>query len=530
MKRYIKNILPAAALLLSAGLTSCVGDLDVTPIDPTKNTTLDPIALFNMCYANFAVEGVDGPGSTNVAAKDPGTTGLVREYFNINELTTDEAICSWADDGVATMNTNEYDAGNSFIAIYYNRLYSGISVCNQYLSAASDIDATRTAEVRFIRALEFYLAMDAFGNIPLPTTITTDKPMQKKRAEVYAWLESELLEIEPLLSAPAPKTAADTGYGRVDKAAAWMLLSRLYLNAEVYTGTPQWAKAALYAKKVIDSSYQLYTTSSAGYSAYRKLFMGDNGQNGAAVEAIFPILQQGNRTAAYGCTTFLTASTHSSDMNSNGTNGTWGGNRARKDLVQKFFPNNDAPSGETSAVLTAAGDDRALFWSKGRTLEIGSVDDVKTFKKGFSVTKFTNIKSDGSDATDTGFSDADFFFFRKAEAYLTYAEATARQNGGNATTEGIAYINLLRSRAHATTKTSYTLRDILDERSREFYFEGLRRTDLIRYGYFGGDNTYLWSWKGGVVAGRSFKATRNIFPLPESDLSVNRNLSQNPGY
>ena len=248
MKRYIKNILPAAALLLSAGLTSCVGDLDVTPIDPTKNTTLDPIALFNMCYATFAVEGVDGPGSTNVAAKDPGTTGLVREYFNINELTTDEAICSWADDGVATMNTNEYDAGNTFIAIYYNRLYSGISVCNQYLSAASDIDATRTAEVRFIRALEFYLAMDAFGNIPLPTTITTDTPMQKKRAEVYAWLESELLEIEPLLSAPAPKTAADAGYGRVDKAAAWMLLSRLYLNAEVYTGTPQWAKAALYAK------------------------------------------------------------------------------------------------------------------------------------------------------------------------------------------------------------------------------------------------------------------------------------------
>ena len=172
MKRFIKNIFPAAALTLCVGLSSCIGDLDVSPIDPNSNIQLNPERLFNMCYANFGIEGLNGPGSSTVTAQDAGTTGLVRQYFNVNELTTDEAICAWGDKGVATMNTNEYDASNMFIALYYNRLYSGISVCNQYLKEASDVDATRTAEVRFIRALHFYLAMDAFGNITLPLTIS----------------------------------------------------------------------------------------------------------------------------------------------------------------------------------------------------------------------------------------------------------------------------------------------------------------------------------------------------------------------
>ena len=154
MKRYIKNIIPSAVLLLSMGFSSCIGDLDVTPIDPNKNMDLDPEALFNMCYANFALEGVEWPGKANIAAD-------------------------------------------------YNRLYSGISVCNQYLTVAADVDATRTAEIRFIRALQFYLAMDAFGNIPVPTMISNEKPVQETQAQVYAWLEKELLEIEPLMSQPS---------------------------------------------------------------------------------------------------------------------------------------------------------------------------------------------------------------------------------------------------------------------------------------------------------------------------------------
>ena len=216
-------------------------------------------------------------------------------------------------------------------------------------------------------------------------------------------------------------------------------------------------------------------------------------------------------------------------MPDHGISGVWAGNRARRELVQKFFPGTP-PTGTTNDILTAAGDKRALFYAKDRTLEISNTDAIKDFKKGYSVVKFTGIKSDGSPVTDTGHADTDFFFFRVAESYLAYAEATARLNGGNATTQGIAYLNELRKRSGAAELRGFSLREILNERSREFYFEGQRRTDLIRYGYFGGDNTYMWSWKGGTPNGRTFDVRRNIFPLPASDLSVNPNLKQNPGY
>ena len=180
--------------------------------------------------------------------------------------------------------------------------------------------------------------------------------------------------------------------------------------------------------------------------------------------------------------------------------------------------------------MNAAGDKRALFFAVDRTLEIPNDAAIKDFKKGYSVVKFTGIKSDGSPATDSKYVDTDFFFFRVAEAYLAYAEATARLNGGTATTQGIAYLNELRKRSGAADLRGFSLREILNERSREFYFEGQRRTDLIRYGYFGGDNNYMWSWKGGAPNGRTFDVRRNIFPLPVSDLSVNPNLKQNPGY
>lgn len=526
MKRYMKMIAPMAAFVLTLGTTSCTKDLDVTPIDPNKNTELNVASLFNMCYANFALEG-DGPGNANIAAEDGGTAGLVRQYFNANELTTDEAICAWGDPGVTTLNTNEQDASNMMVSIYYNRLYYGISICNQYIEAAGSVDETQTAEIRFLRAMQLYLAMDAYGNIPLATAVTPEKPDQKNQAEMYEWLETELLEIEPSLSEPKAKTSSDANYGRVDKAAVWMLLSRLYLNAEVYTGTAQWAKAAEYAQKVINSDYKLYTSAKNGYSAYAQLFMGDNSDNGSSVEAIFPVLQQGNATAGYGCTFFLMAGCWKDDMTSNGTNGNWQGNRARPDLIAKFFPNNDAPNVTSADMPTAAGDDRALFWGQDRTLDVTSIGE---FTNGFSVTKFNNIYSNGGTATRTDFPDTDFFFFRKAEAYLTLAEALARQNGGSTTSEGVAAINALRARANATQRSGYSLSDICDEWSREFYFEGLRRTTLIRFNRFGGNTGYTWQWKGGAKNGRNFSKERNLMPLPSSDLSINEKLVQNPGY
>jgi len=538
MKSYIKNMIPAALLLLGMGFSSCTGDLDVEPIDPNLNSTVDVRALFNKCYACLATQGNGGAdGDSDVSGFDGGSITFIRQMWNVNELPTDEAICSWGDPGIPEYNYATWTSSHQMMTAFYNRIYISIAICNQYLDVCADYDATMTAEVRFLRALFYFYALDTFGNVPFTDHVTSEKPQQYSQAQLYAWIEEELLNnVEPNLSDPAPKKSSDSGYGRVDKAAAWMLLARLYLNAEVYTGTAQWANAETYAQKVINSGYSLNTSTVNGWSAYQMLFMGDNGENGASCEAIIPILYQGDTTTAWGGTLFLMASTFQGDMHpirgdestTNGTDALWAGNRARPDLVQKFFTGTP-PNVASYDMVEEAGDDRAIFWGLSRTLNI---EDASDFNCGFSVAKFLNIYATTGATTGTNAThpDADFFLMRVAEAYLAYAEASAHLNGGCADGQGISYLNALRTRANAATKAAYTLDDICDEWSREFYFEGRRRSDLVRFGKFGGNTGYNWQYKGGTYAGRTIDAYRNIYPIPDDDLSSNGNLVQNPGY
>ena len=376
------------------------------------------------------------------------------------------------------------------------------------------------AEARFLRALYYYYAMDLFGNVPFITTNSLENAPQAKRSEVFTFIENELLGTEDskgcIEDMADPKTNT---YGRADKATAWVLLARLYLNAKVYTGTAQWEKAAEYAEKAMKSAYTLCPT-------YKLLFMGDNNVNGAQDEVLLPILQDGIDTQNYGGSLFLIASTHKDDMGSIGTSENWAGNRARPDFVAKFFPNGDAPAVTTAEMVAAAGDDRALLWGKDRTL---SVDDVADFASGYSVAKFTNYYTSGT-AKHSQFPDTDYFLMRAAEAYLTFAEADTRANGGSITAEAKAAIDAIRNRANAAVKNTYSLNDILDEWSREFYYEGRRRIDLIRFGQFGGNGDYKWQWKSGVKEGTVFNTNLNIFAIPDTDLNANPNLVQNPGY
>lgn len=537
MKKYIKNIVPATFMMLALGATSCIGDLDVDPIDPNIDTNVDLNGLFNKCYANMALAGNGGAnGNCDIDGLDGGTTGFIRQLFNSNELTTDEAICGWGDEGVASFCYNTYNASHPMLNGFYARLTTGITYCNQYLAMAGDTDATMSAEIRFVRALHYFLLMDGWGNIPFTLEPMT-KPEQRSRAQMYEWLEQELIGIEPALSEAKAKKSTDAGYGRVDKAACWLLLSRLYLNSEIYTGTAQWQKAKEYADKVIKSSYRLNTVGKGGWTAYQMLFMGDNGETDAAYEALLPLLQDGLTTTSWGTSLFLIAGCFDGEMHANpndltATNGVsaqnWGGNRARPDLIRKFFPQNDAPELPSYDMYVAAKDDRALFDGVGRTL---NNEDVSTFKSGYAIAKFTNFKTDGSAGHDATFADTDYFLLRVAEAYLTFAEADARLNGGNTTSEGTQAVNSIRSRAHASTRTNaYSLDDICDEWSREFYFEGRRRMDLIRFNRYGGNNNYTWQWKGGSYEGRSFDAHLNIFAIPTNELTANSNLTQNPGY
>lgn len=548
--KYFKNILPVATVVLSMGLSSCTGDLDVTPIDPRKNTVVDAQKLFNKCYAEFVFEGY-GPGESELDLGDAGLSVCYRLLWNANELTTDEAICGWTDKGVAEFDFNSYTPANECLYGLYWRLCFGASICNQYLKECADYDATMTAEIHFVRALYYYFLLDNFGNPSFSETVG-EKPRQIKSAELFTWIAKELEENMDKMLAPSVRKKGESNYGRADQSAAWMLLARLYLNAEKYTGTAQWEKAKEYADKVIKQSGRTiwmgdqpiaHRSANGKYSAYQMLFMADNDQSGAYNESVFAFTLDGASSASWGASTFLYAASWDGSMKAiypQATDQSWGGNRTRVNLVEKFIATSklDAlPDWSTETITDAADDDRALLFGDNAKGDYGvkdrkyTNDDLATFTDGFATTKYQSCRADDGAVSNTTHNDNDIMLMRLAEAYLIYAEAEARAAGSNTTlAEGTRLINVLRERANnSDLHTTYTLREILDERSRELYFEGIRRTDLIRYGYFGG-SSYTWQWKGGIHEGGKFEAYRNIFPIPQTELATNSNLEQNPGY
>lgn len=557
-----KAILPAAALMLTMGLSSCMNDLDKGNINPNVEPSTPMLGLYSKCYAGLIMEGNDG--SADFSIDDAGKSTLLRNIFNFNELSTDESICWWSDGGIIEIGENNCSAGHASLKFLYYRLMSNITYCNQFLGIFSeDTDPARYAEVKFLRAYYYYLMLDFFGNPPFVAQITTEAPKQAHtlysgydasktytreeqlamgRKYMYSWIEEELLKAEEHMLPAHPEKEGEENYGRADKAAAWQLLSRLYLNAEVYTGTAQWENARKYAEKVITSDFKLFTGSAAPYTAYDMLFMGDNGTNGAYVEAVLPLIQDGQSTRGWGGSLFFIASLWNDKMETvaglgAGTTGNnWSGMRCRPELIAKFTSNPSSFVGlSTQEIRALKIDDRALFWGKGsgndeRTLELG---DNSSFYQGLTTTKWNNNYSTGASSHDSYDVDTDFFLFRAAEAYLNYAEADLRING-TLSKEGLDKLNEIRGRAHAaqfSSAASVTLETLLDERSREMYCEGLRRTDLIRFGQFGGnDATYKWSYKGGNINGVNFPAFRNVYPLPTSELDANANLTQIAGY
>ena len=370
------------------------------------------------------------------------------------------------------------------------------------------------------------------------------------REFLFGWVKNELEVAEQNLMDAQPKTDTDANYGRVDKAAAWLLLSRLYLNAGTYLNddgqnNPHWDKALEYAEKVIKSGYSLFDDSKMssaakqnGYKPYDLLFMGDNGSNGSSCEAIFPLLQDGKITKAWGGSLFWIAAMWNhematvTDLGPGTTANDWSGMRARPQLIEKFTNNPNSFVGKTAMEIRAMGiDDRAIFWGKDHTLSV-LPNNSEGFYHGLTTPKWNNNYSNGGTPHDTYDVDTDFFLFRVAEAYLNAAEADMHLNGENSA-KAKGYMDAIRTRAHAGTLQMYSLDDVLDERAREFYFEIIRRPDLIRYNRFGGLNVaYGWEGKGGNedYTGAPFDKTRNVYPIPSSEIMANKNLTQIDGY
>ena len=536
MKRnLIKTLL--TAVLVTVSLISCKKNLILTPNyaitqQQVYSTPLGYKEALAKVYGAFALTGNTGPaGSGDIAGIDEGTSDYFRLLFYAQELPTDEAVIAWGDPGVPDFHAMNWSSSNvNLTGLYYRCLYQ-ITLCNEFLIQSTPAmvasrgitgaDATNiayyAAEARFLRAYQYSVLMDLFATPPFVTDATpigSVVPPQTTRAALFLYVESELKAIEPLLVAPMKNE-----YARMDQGAADALLARIYLNAGVYTGTTRYTDAITYAQKVIADGYSLI-------GSYDNLMLADNNLNTA--ENIAVVAFDGNNTQGYGGATFMTHAEVGGSMPSSlfGIAGGWAGVRTTSALVGLFpanvnttFPNNGNP------------DTRAEFWTQGQNLVI---NDVTSFTDGYAVTKYRNVTSTGAQGSNPNFGDIDIPIFRLPEMYLIYAESVLRGGTGGDATTALGYINKIRTRAYGNasgniTATQLTTNFILDERGRELYWEGFRRSDLIRYGEFT-TSTYVWPFKGGVKAGTSVPDFRNIYPIPDQDRAVNPNLKQNPGY
>lgn len=636
MLRTIKSIL--VVITLAFFMQSCDDRLNLVPEDERTNADAafeDPAAykeFLAKLYAGISLSGQQGPaGAADLAGLDEGFSNYLRLYWKMQELTTDEAIIGWNDGTIQDLHGQSWTSGNEFIRTMYTRLMYQVTLTNEFLrQTTSDkldsrgVDAalqaeiqTYRAEARFMRALTYWHAMDLFANPPF---VTEDDPTgaflpeQIQRADLFDYVESELLAILDEMAAPRQNE-----YGRADRAAAWMVLAKIYLNAEVYTGTSRYADAITYTDNIIGEGYSIPEI------PYYHSFLADNDSNGAQDEVIFTIPFDGLRTQAYGGMTFLVHAPVGGTMDPAdfGISGGWFGIRTTPTFVDQFStdgfdpvtatnaigtlsdwglvgsatPNSwDGPdtqlaeisanvyqgyinfvdgemkfrfnndwslnygldsSSENPAALSEGGgniaveagtykitldlntftysmdliDGRNLFYTDGQNLDI---EEVGPFNQGYAVAKYRNVDVNGVQGSDSSgeHTDIDYPMFRLADAYLMYAEAALR-GGGGSMSNAVDYINEIRGRAYGNeagniTESDLTLDFILDERSRELYWECHRRQDLIRFGQFSDQG--VWQWKGNVFLGTTTESFRDIMPIPSTDLGINTNLEQNTGY
>jgi hypothetical protein len=530
MKKTQIKLLGISLLLMVVFFPSCTGELDQSPknSDAVSADELfsDPAAYkqtLAKLYAGFATTGQQGPTGKPDVSGNEGESQYLRGLWLMQELTTDEAVIGWNDQTIQDFHSQSWNNADPFLKATYYRFSFQIVNCNEFLRQTTEeklnsrgVSAADKAEIlnyrneaRFLRALTYWHLIDTFGGGSLVTEespITFYYPKYATRAELYAFVDSELTAIEPLLKAPKTNEAY-----RVDQAAAWMLQAKLYMNAKVYIGTDKYAEAVPLINKIIGSPYSLH-------SNYNQLFYADNDKNGAQNEFIFAIAFDGLKTQTFGGTTFLTHAPVGGSMPvaAFGIGGGWGGIRTTAAFVDMF------PVGNT--------DTRGKFWTDGQSKVINTISD---FSNGYAVQKFRNIKVDGTAGSDTSgnFVDIDFPIFRLGDTYLMYAECAVRGAAGTTIGSAVTYVNALRTRANTSNVSSgdLTLGFILDERARELHFEGQRRTDLIRFGKFTG-GSYLWPWKGGVADGAPTQSYKNLFPIPADAMVANLNLIQNPGY
>jgi len=516
--------------LSSSLLTSCEGDLDQYPHTETTSedvytTAANYKTVLAKLYASFVITGQEKGGGNSDISSNSGYD-YMRCFFNLQECGTDEVASTWLEgDNVGNLTYLSWDADDPWVSDMYYRIYYTITLCNEFIRNASDANISKftddeqaeiihyRAEARFLRALAYYHALDFYRNIPFVTEadpVGAYTPPRYTSQQVFDYIVSELTAInDNLLS----NDATNFEYGRASKAAAWTLLAKLYLNAEVYINANHYTDCITYCNKIINGDGGAYALE----NDFTKLFNAEN--NLRDNEIIFPLTVDAEHTVTWGATTYIicgevgTSSDYLKPADYGIASG-WGMFRARGELSALYNEN----------------DGRNLFFTEGQTQYLDQIDNQSY---GYFFKKWTNLTDAGEAASNTtdGGVNTDYPMFRLADVYLMLAESVLRGGNGSSVTTALNLVNKLRERAFGDnyetngklSTAGLTLNFILNERARELALECTRRTDLIRFGKFT-TSDYLWQWKGGVKDGTSVDSKYNYYPIPTSDLTANPNL------
>lgn len=479
-----------------------------------------------------------------------GGIGNHSNLWSINEIASDELVVTtkggdWYDGGVLLqLHQHEFAPNNGFFNNAWGFMYGGVNTCNRLIFqfeqlAAGDPSKAEASgkfisELRAIRALWYYWLLDSFGNVPLVTSFAVAEgagsPPNTPRASIYSFVESELNAVMDDL--PVAKDAST--YGRMTRWVALSILTKMYLNAEVYTGTAQWQKAIDAAQEIVDDGpFSLEGT-------YRNNFLINN-QNSTENIFVYPY----DKVFAGGFNWPMMTFHYASQTVYRFTDQPWNGYSVVEEFYNSYVDpaKNPGPQGPVWKGLATAQVD-------------GTVDErLSNFVVG------PQYNPDGSRATDPGFDSSDpdgapltftpqineiypngwrqggarigkyevevggtanmsndFVVFRLGDIVLSLAEAKWRLNAGDA--EALSLVNQIRERAGVDPFGSLTADNLLAERGREMFAEMTRRQDLIRF------DRWDDAWWEKDVSDAKYK----LFPIPQQQLDSNDNLVQNPGY
>lgn len=479
-----------SALLLS----SCIGDLDQYPHEDETAASIytsaaNYKAVLGKIYTAMVTTGQEKSGDPDLSSNSG--QDYMRCFFNLQECGTDEVASTWLSGdnvtGLTYLSWMPTTRGYRIcITVFITTLHCAMSLSgnatDEKLAQFTEQEQSEIrhyrAEARFMRALFYYHALDLYRNIPFVTENDPTSgylPPRYTAAQIFSYIESELNStVNDMLD------KANCPYGRASQGAAYTLLAKLYLNAEVYTNTSKYTECISACQQAIAQGYSLEDD-------YSSLFNADNDKR-TANEIIFTLPVDATHTVSWGSSTYIICGAVSNTSDKQvpedyGVKSGWGMFRVR---------------GEIPALFTGEADQRYLFFTDGQTQYLNKIDDQSN---GFFVTKWTNLTDNGQTASNTadGGVNTDYPLFRLADVYLMMAEAVVRGGTGSDRGTVLGYINELQRRAygddeHKIADSDLTLDFLLKERARELYWEGHRRTDLIRYGMFTTDK-YLWRGK-----------------------------------